>query len=139
MELERQLNWVNSTTSLPTCTYVIIGPYVQLLQTMQCQLQSNVQFMYSGGELQLEKVSEPGARQVFRLTAKTLGASGGVDIDVKNMLLWTNFEEALTYHTCYDGVTGTLSVWKPKVVLGRSWQSKYGLPAMWILGDGTPI
>lgn len=139
MELERQLSWVNSKTCLPTFTYVIIGPYVQLLQTMQSQLQSSVQFMYSGEGLELERVSEPGSRLVYRLTLKTRGASGGVGIEIKNMLSWMSFEEVLTYLTSCDGVTDTLSVWKPKVVPGRCWQNKYGLPAMWILGAGTPI
>lgn len=56
--------------SLRTYTFVIIGPYLQLLRTMRGQLGTSVPFLFSGAELGLEKVSLPGKRQVFRLMAK---------------------------------------------------------------------
>lgn len=69
--------WASSTTFPPTYSYgnilltlVIIGPYLQLLQIMQNRLQSCEQLLYSGAQLELAKVSEPGKRLVFRLILK---------------------------------------------------------------------
>lgn len=45
--------------------------------------------------------------------------NSGVDTEVKRLLLLMNFGEISTFHIYYDGVIGTLSVWKSKVALSR--------------------
>jgi len=107
------------------------------LRTVWKSLQLCEPLMFFGVEPEQEKVSEPGRRQVYRLTLKIHAPNGGAVIRAKNMLSLMNFEEVLTYPTCYDGSIATLSVWSSKVVLNLSYVQRYGLPAIWLQKLGS--
>jgi hypothetical protein len=118
---------------------VIIGPSLVSLQLIREQMLSFESASFFGDGPQLERVSAPGRRRVYRLMLRIPEASGGADIRVRYMLSSMNFEVGLTFHTSYDGWTDIQYVWKQKVVQGPSWHPKSGLPAIWTHGTGTPI
>jgi len=73
--------------------------------------------MFSGDQLVLERVEEPGTRPEWMLTLKIREPNGGADTVVRKTLLSMNLEEVLISPICSDGLTGIRSLWKQKVVL----------------------
>lgn len=69
---------------------------------------------YTGGQLELEKLTKLGKKGALKLTLKIPTPSGGTDIAVKKMLSLMNFEEELISVIYLDGSTDIRSSWSVK-------------------------
>lgn len=111
-----------------TYAYCIIAPFDQLLQTMTGLLELKNKFLYIGVSLVLESHAEHGPKAALTLIARIHARSSGVDMEVKDMLFWTSFEEELMPPTFFDGLTVIPSVWKLRVRHALWPPQRYGSP-----------
>jgi hypothetical protein len=113
-------NW---TSFLPSFELKVTGPFALLRRTMQ-NLQLLIGPAESFGVLQvLERVTEHGKKPESMLIANLHAPSFGTVTEIRQMLLWTNFEELSTLGISSLGSTSILSHWKLK---GR--RSQVALP-----------
>ena len=105
----------------------ITSPSVQSMLMLLKRLVLKESVMFSGDQLLLERVEEPGTRPEWMLTLKILEPNGGADTEISKTLLSMNLEEVLTLPICSDGLTGIRSLWKQKAVLDRSLLEQFGL------------
>lgn len=92
----------------PVYVYVVTGQYAQLLQIMNSLLAEQSIQPYFGAVLELARRSGLGRRPDHQLIVRILDQNFGAATWVKETLLLTNFEEALTSRTFCDGWIVTL-------------------------------
>lgn len=132
------LKLVESMTYHPTYSFAIIGRSEQSLQTMARQLLENETWWFTMAQPVPVKAVALGRKPEKMLMLKIHVLSSGAATVVKRMLLLTNFEEVLTSVTSFAGLTGILSLWKPKELPVRYVQRIFGLRATCIRSRGIP-
>jgi len=103
----------------PVYEWSLIGHLGQLEQIIWRLSQLFVKYGASGAEAKLASLDVLGKKPVWTLTLNAQEVNFGMVIKARKMLLLMNFEEVLTCHTSYDGVTGILAEWRLKEVVDR--------------------
>jgi len=121
-ETQRQIGTLFGNKQLPVTywplkrpfEFNIIGHSVRSVQTILTLLLSNVKSLSTMDLQALESLGEPGKKQRGLLILRILDPSSGMDIEIKNMLCSTNFEEVSTSPIYFDGLIGTQFLWRSR-------------------------
>ena len=106
-------------------------------QTMRNLKPLKEEFMSFGVVQELENLVVLGMKREKVLTLSVHDPSFGMAIKIKNMLSLMNFEEALMWRTCFDGLIVIRSVWKLKGARGPWLEEQYGSLQTWSPLVGT--
>jgi hypothetical protein len=138
-ESKNSLKRVASMLCLPRFTFDITGPY-ELLQQIMLRLSlwrelSNA-FMV---RLEQEKQEEHGKKQEAKRILKILVANSGVAMEVKMLLLSTNFAEVSTSHIYCDGWIDIQSEWKQRELVCHYPRQDFGSHLIYTQNPGFPM
>lgn len=106
-----------------------------LILALQSLFRGDVEFI--GAQLALEKVPKRGKRPDQELILKIHAQSFGVAIRAKRMWSSMNFEDKSGFLISCGGLTSFRCSWRSKAPLRLCLPNLFGLPATWILYDGT--
>jgi len=110
-----------------TYSFGVIASSLESLKTLWLQLLWSEQLGSIGDELALERVVLLGSKPAWMLTLRIPPQSGGMVIEVKNMLSSMNFVAASRSSTYCDGSIAIQWLWRPRAEQLCSEQYLYGL------------
>ena len=110
-------SWLNPEiwqVSQPPFVFKVTGLCAVSQLTLRNRLDWSVLSMSSGVKLELESQGALGTKLVSTLTLKIPEPNSGVVTLTRRTLSLMNLEEVSTSPICFDGLIGTLSLWKLK-------------------------